>query len=273
MKLRPFLASLAVIPLLFSGCFHRVQPEKTEAVLTQENAYTFSDGTSVSLWQNEVFGYADSYRLDDGTELLWVEEPIGPENCSVGDLALQNLSQTAQSAISAYYQTQGILYDVEETLQTCYSDYLASREAKVGYGSRMLSQSVSPYSFGETVVCFLTSVHEPIPGTAYHMETRLHAFFDRETGEEISVWDLFRVPQEDAITRILAHGNYNAQTLQEMRAALKPEYIGLSATCLEVDFPYGALPSQEYATGIAIRYQELDGLLHDWAIPPQEETP
>lgn len=271
MRQQRFLTITVVFLILLSGCTRKQEPVKIEYELVQEDVVTFFDGNSVSLWQNEPFGFGDCYRLADGTDLLLVESPIWPENCGVGEMSLNLLNEAAQMAISAYYQEQGILYDVNETLHRCYDDYLATREAKMAYYSHILAQSVSPYSFGEKVVCFLTSVQEPVFGTDYHMETRYHAFFDRETGEPVSVWELFTVPKEEAIEEILSYGNYDAQTIADMRAALKPEYIGLSGSCLEVDFPYGVLPNQEYATGIAIRYHELNGLLHDWAIPPQED--
>ena len=53
----------------------------------------------------------------------------------------------------------------------------------------------------------------------------------------------------------------------EQLAALKPEYATFGDSALEVNFPQGTLPSQEYSLGIAVDYTQLGDLLHPWAVP------
>ena len=56
--------------------------------------------------------------------------------------------------------------------------------------------------------------------------------------------------------------------LSEMEAAMKPEYIILFPDALEVAFPQGTLPSQEYSTGIGLNYDDrLLSVLEPWAVP------
>ena len=57
----------------------------------------------------------------------------------------------------------------------------------------------------------------------------------------------------------------------ELEAAFRPEYIRFYSSGLDVTFPRGTLPSQEYTTGGSFDYEELDGLLQPWAIPEEPE--
>lgn len=54
----------------------------------------------------------------------------------------------------------------------------------------------------------------------------------------------------------------------EMEAAFQPEYIILFPNDLEVSFPIGTLPCQEYSSGLGLDYDDrLREIMYDWAIP------
>ena len=72
-----------------------------------------------------------------------------------------------------------------------------------------------------------------------------------------------------ALVDKMAEGGYIPRA--ELEAALRPEYITFRTGGLNLTFPKGTLPSQEYTTGGSFDYAELDGLLQPWAIPVEPE--
>ena len=53
-------------------------------------AAVLADGTKLGVWQYER---ATAYAADDGTELLKVEEPVGPDYNSSSSLSLNDLDE------------------------------------------------------------------------------------------------------------------------------------------------------------------------------------
>lgn len=85
MKLRWMLPALA--------CCSRRPDASEERALTLAQARTFADGGSVDRWQ-DTWG-SDHYHFPDGTELLWVQKPMGPEDVVNGQETVQDLNETA----------------------------------------------------------------------------------------------------------------------------------------------------------------------------------
>ena len=233
--------------------------------LTVRNVYTFSDGVAVDLWE----GWSDhSYRLSDRTELLRIAGH-GPENVYVGNVgSFDDLSPAVREKILAFYEEQGLLYDEMIHLLRAYSFYQSDPE---DFQSLLAGQDISPCYSNENIISFLTTVTEPIsPG---HIdELQLCHTFDRETGERISNYDLFTVPPDELLATLLDHAGYenweDSPSIEEMQAALQPEYIHLSQDHISIMFPSGSLSSQEhgYGFGLSIFGQEWD-VLQSWAQP------
>ncbi len=78
--------------LLLAGCSRRPDASE-ERALTLAQAHTFSNGGSVDRWQ-DTWG-SDHYHFPDGTELLWVQKPMGPEDVVNGQETVQDLNETA----------------------------------------------------------------------------------------------------------------------------------------------------------------------------------
>lgn len=233
----------------------------------REQGITLSDGTAVEIWDTAFF--YTNYILPDGTELLWENRPSGPQNVHVGGVeGFDQLSAPAREAVASYYAEQGLLYNVEEVLERAYADY---RDGGEDFSAYLVEQSVSPSASNERLMYFTTTVFCSIDsGTAE--ETSLPAVFDRETGEKLDIWSLFAVPEAEARAALLdkmADGSDVPRT--ELEAAFRPEYIRFYSSGLDVTFPRGTLPSQEYTTGGSFDYEELDGLLQPWAIPEEPE--
>lgn len=238
------------------------------AVLTKD-ILSLSDGTSIDSWE-----YSDSmvYQLSNGTVLLRVQTPSGPDNVFVGGIeSFNDLSETAKPNILAFYADQGLLYDVKSELERAYADYQQT-ETKSEFQSYMLSQEISPTASNDKVMYFLTCVSLPIDGEN-GQEMRLGAAFDRDTGKYINAWELFSCAKEEAIKKILDLAQVTDPVLRaEMEKAFAPEYIVLFQDNLEVSFPARTLPSQENCYMLGLNYnEELCKILNEWAIPDHKE--
>lgn len=254
--------------LLLAGCARRAEPpEERELTLEEARAYTFSDGTSVDRWKD--FLGADRYLLPDGTDLLWVREPMGPENVANGQENVQDLNGTARAAVLAWFEDRGLLYDVEEELERAYALYRRCRESGETYQDGMVEQVIAPASSNERIICFRTSVTRPLDEPRMVEGLQLGTVFDRETGRVISGWDLFTIPAAEVRAWVAKQAAPDDPVLrEEMEAALEPEWIVLEPGGLYVEFPRGTLPSQETACGWFEEYEKAPGaVLQPWAVP------
>lgn len=253
--------------VLLAGCFSDVQQMEETWVLEDEKVITFSDGESADLWRTDRIGYA-FYKLSDRTMLLTIQEPSGPDNVFVGGVeSFADLSESVQDAVSTFYKEQGVLYDTRSQLQNAYADYLTCKENGTEFNKHYISQNIAPSASNKNIMSFLTSVILPVDGQIVR-ELRWGAAFNRETGEVLSNWDLFTLPEAEARQWLLDAFDVDDPIIKaEMDDALKPEYIILFPENLEVTFPQGTLPSQAYSYGFGIKYNELQDVLHPWAIP------
>jgi hypothetical protein len=272
MKMKRLFAALLLCCLvILPGCGADRRQEEEKWVLEEEKAITFSDGESANLWRTNHSG-SDIYKLSDGTILLTIHDPIGPDNVSViGIESFDDLSESAQKAVSAFFEEQGLLYDTRSELENAYAEYLACKESGIEYNGRHVRQEIVPTASNENIMCFITSVTLPMNGQMAQ-ELRLGAVFDKKTGEIMSNWDLFTLPEKEARQRLLDAFNVADPTLRaEMEAALKPEYIILLPDNLEVAFPLEAMPSQDYINSVGVDYNEIRTILQPWAIPENPE--
>lgn len=245
-----------------------IMPVQTEEELglKEKKVITFSDGTSADLWWPDHSG-SDIYKLSDGTILLTILDPTGPDNVYVGGVESFNaLSESAQKAVGEYYEKQGLLYDTQSELENAYTEYLTCKESGAEYHERYIAQDIAPTASNDTIMCFLTSVYLPANGQTAQ-ELHLGAAFDRKTGDALSNWDLFTLPEEKTRQWLLDAFQVDSSLRAEMEAALKPEYIILFPEYLEVTFPQGTLPSQEYSYGVGLEYNKLKAVLQPWAVP------
>lgn len=230
-----------------------------------ETSLNLSDGTTVDVLKNSG---SISYLLSDGTELLRVENPSGPDNVIVGGTdSFDDLSEAAQTNILTYYSEQGLLYDVNKVLEQAYADY-QNTENKDEFTSYMLSQEIAPSASNERILYFITSVQLPIDSQNMQ-EVHLGAAFDRETGSHISNWELFSCSEEETKQILLDIAQIKHSPLrEEMEAAFSPEYLTFFTDNLEISFPAGTLPSQENCYILGLDYdRELCQILNEWAIP------
>ena len=231
-----------------------------------QNVFALSDGTEIDLIQYDSSPFAyNIYRLRDGKQLLRELPPSGPENVSVGGVAsFDDLSPAAQEAVSAYYDRQGLLYDIKQQVEAAYQAYRTDPNSPPFH----VEQSISPSAASSRVLYFLTSVTMP-GGNGSGKELRLGDAFDRETGARLPPLTLFSLPPEQVPEALVSLSKPENDTLHtEMLAAFRPEYLVFFPEHLELNFPRGTLPSQEYDYIAALDYTpQLTALLQSWAIP------
>lgn len=246
------------------------QGDQIEVVgILQPDACVLKDGIHVDVW---AYTNGTSYVLPSGVELLWVQNPMGPNHVSVGGTeGFDDLTEAAQTGILGFYRKQGLLYDVQTELEKAYEAYCQGQE-DAAFQSRSLRQDVSPTAYNSTLIYFLTSVGIPTDGS-HNQEIRLGAAFDKETGEHLENWELLSCPPEEAQTRLLDLAGITDPVLRkEMEQAFSWDNIIFFSDHLEICFQEGVLPSQKYGSILALDYDPpLLELLHPWAVPAERE--
>ena len=221
MKLRWVLPALACC-LLLAGCSRQAEIRELEFALAEEQAFTLSDGTTVDLWRKD--GWEDGnyyYRLSDGTDLLRVKLPVGPENVHNTYENVEDLNETARAAVLAWFEDRGLLYDTERELERAYGWYLACQENREEYADRFVQQIIYPAGSNEAIICFVTEVTLPLEEPQMVEMITLQTVFDRETGQVISGWDLFTIPEAEVRAWVAEHAAGDDPVLRrEMEAAL-----------------------------------------------------
>ncbi len=243
--------------------------------LLRKEAKTLADGTVLDILETDT---GITYQLPDGTEILRVSRPNGPDNVYVANReSFDSFSEAAKQKVLDYYDNRGLLYDEEATLEQAYARYTEYGEE---FSTYRLEQCVSPAASNDSIMSFLTSVTIPLENGQSGHEIRLGEIFDKKTGEHINGYDIFSCDAEKAADIIVeAAFGYGATHYSEsvngderlkdkLKAALKPEYIILWNENLEVAFPAGTLESFEHCYLVGIEYtEEIKAIMHPWAIP------
>ncbi len=157
------------------------------------DAVLLSDGTVLDAWKTDLFG--TTYQTRDGTELLREDAPSGPEHHHVGGIekSFDDLSEAAKPRVAEFYEKQGRLYDLQAQLERAWAAY---QEDPDGFSSFFVSQDSWPAAFSEQIFYFRTDLNQTVSGNTVQ-QTTLCAAFDRETGANIPLADLFLCPEEE----------------------------------------------------------------------------
>lgn len=233
-------------------------------------AVTLRDGTAVDVLEEGRYIAGRIYCLPDGAELLWVRGPSGPDGYYVGGLeSFDDLSETAREKVLAWYEAKGALYDETEELERAYSSWKAKGE---DFQCHMVEQEVTPSAASERVMYFATTVTLPLDhgDSCTSCTLNLGAAFDRETGEYLSLWDLFRCPEEEA-RRAIIDGALDWPESGGVRAGLEaaftPERVIVSSDSMTMNYEPGSMPSQEHGWTFYVGLDKLRELMYPWAAP------
>lgn len=230
--------------------------------------YLLSDGTALTVRKDYTH---TAYFTPDDIEILREQEPIGPNNVSVGGIpSLDMLNAQAQEEILAYYERQGLLYDLDEELERAWQCYQAS-DNKLLFQSHHLAQDICPSAANHRLVWYSVYVTRPV-GDGLHQQSSTHTVFNRETGKVIDTAELFDCTEAELGRRILEIVSMpDTELSREMEKAFRFEYLDFDSNSLDVCFPAGSLSSQKADHLLAIEYEDLAGYIHSWAIPDSIE--
>lgn len=236
--------------------------------------FKLKDGTEVEIWA-EDFGKTQVYKLEDGTELLRDGGKRNPSNVVIsGQEKFGELKEEVKTRILTYMEEHIALYDVTEELEKAYAVYRTKTEQKE-FDTPLLNQETFLQASNDRMLYFI--VNGTVSEQGEHTtEIGMGMAFDRETGEPVEMWDLFRCTREELVQTILKCSKISDPVLeQEMFEALRPEYILFYPNTLEVRFPNGTLPSKEekdqsYAS-FAFDWSEkaIKEIVYEWAIPKE----
>lgn len=155
------------------------------------DAAVLSDGTVLDAWKSDLLG--TTYQTKDGVELLRENAPNGPENQIVlGMESFDDLSEAAKLNVSKFYKNQGKLYDLQAELERAWMAYRADPTA---FSSFFIQQDTSPAASSERVFYFRTDLTQTVSGNTVQ-QTTLCAAFDRDSGTNIPLEDLFTSPED-----------------------------------------------------------------------------
>ena len=240
----------------------------------KRGALTLEDGTVIDLLDEGYYAATHTYCLPDGVELLWVRGPSGPEGHYVGGLeSFDDLSQRAREKILAYYEERGLLYDEGEELEKAYAAYLEQGE---DFQTRMVEQDVSPSASSEKVIYFHTGLTLPLylegDGTVYTLS--LGDAFDRETGEYLSLWDLFQCSEEEArqaTTDAPLDWRGSGGVRAGLEAAFDPERVVVGTDGLYMHFEPGVISEEPTGYAFNADLSKLQDLMYGWAVPVKQD--
>lgn len=265
-----------LLPLVLAGllcltaCGRTQEEREVEPdTLLEETAVVFDDGVTASLWQRPHFG-EKVYRLSDGTELLTVNSPNTVDNVAVLDMeGYEGLSEAAGQKVLDYFTDLGILFDEEGELRRSYEDYCLAKDEDRDFNTHMLAQDSSPYGENDSYLCYITTVQYPedLRFDRAILEDRYSVIFDKQTGDVVSPWELFRVPEKQARQFILDQAmRYYRGDPVDVDRVLEDSRIFWSERGLSIDFPQGALPGEQYAWGMSIQPEDLTDVLTEKAL-------
>ena len=264
------LIGLLLCCFILSGCSNHSEPVYDKPILVQEGAYTLSDGTVVDLWKTSVLDHA-IYQTTEGVELLRIPEQVDIANVHVGGFAsFGTLDEPVQEKIRSSYDKNFPELDIPGMLENAWSDYHTS-DREEGFSAHYASQYLYPSVSNDRFVVYCVETMIPIEGSNVRFEYS-DAIFDRRTGEVIEFWDLFSRSKEEAIEVLARKMDTNGNQFPELKAALENSATArLQQGGIEFCFPLGTLSWSEYDQFMYYSCDELDDILHDWAITEKAE--
>lgn len=226
------------------------------------DVYTLNDGTVLDCIKTS---FKDIYTLKDGTAILSYSTENLSDDYIASATQASGLSRTAHKKIIDFFDGLPLKYTLEEQLEKAYAEYLSDDSFQENAVSTYLSHSMS----NGDIISFTVTSFLPLEGQ-YSTSIDECYIFDVDTGNQISNFDIFSVPVDTAIDKMLEISNVtDVQLAAKMKKELKPEYIQLSDTGIQIFFPDGVLDSHSTVFIVSNNFsnETMKEILHPWALP------
>ena len=256
--------------LLLAGCGVQPEPDYDEPVLVQAGAYTLTDGTQVDVWQTAVLQHT-VYQTPDGMELLWIPEWVDIANVHVVNMtSFEDLNETARTEIRNFYKDNLPELDVQVLLENAWSEYCAPDRSE-SFSGHYASQCIYPCAENDALIAYCVETTIPIEGSNVRVEY-FNTIFERQTGEVIGFWDLFKVDEEETADYIAEKLAKHDGEYHKIRKALTEQAsVRIQQGGFEFMFPAGSIYLSEYDAYMYLSCEELEDILHPWAITEEFE--
>lgn len=255
----------ALASYFFSSCGTKIGPDPFfEEKLMEENAYKFSDGTVASMWEGFVGKY--KYKLADGTVLLDFHDSDHTMHAG----GYNNLSDKAKAKVDEYYYNQSPLYDVPTALEAAYADYLSDKE---GFKTHPLQREVYNSCENDYYLCQITELITPASSEDFENEIdvkHLSVIFDKATGEVVSPWKLFNVPEAQA-KRIMVDAMGDVYDKELLLSEIDKAQIQWYGDHMQIEFFAGTIPGMTMNHSAGISGENLIPYLDEKALPKISE--
>ena len=164
----------------------------------------------------------------------------------------------ATKKVSAYFQEQGMMEDIDSLLAEAKKAYNSSDD----YNARHYRQDTQLTATTNAMWAFNTEITVPYSDGYTHLE--YSNFFDPSTGEPLDFWDLFSAPKEDVQKKLISYGTgyYDEQLMID---TFDPSFVSFGTEVIMVNYAPGTL--MDTSAGYSIEYSDLADILHPWAIP------
>lgn len=226
--------------------------------IREETPLLLEDGTPVWRWRR---ANGDRFCLDDGTELMW-------QDGFPGSLYSPQGSGEVNDRIARWAEDRGLLYDPMAELNRAYKAY---RENPADFQSFHVGQELFASAAGEGVLYYCTSLTYSL-GSQEAAQTQFTTAFDRETGAELPMAELFTCGEEEVPAILLASSGLGDEALlEELERTFRLEYLTFWSEGMEIFYPAGVLRDYETPFILSVNPAAARSVLKSWAVPESWE--
>ena len=177
----------------------------------KESIYTLKDGSVVDLYGKDSGEERVSYVLENSAdyiycddELLLIEYPFHFINYEKFDF--HSITETTEGKINEYYENMGILYDIEDELESALldPDYHSIIQTRASMTSN------KDYLFIET---YITRYYNGAPANMFFFDTECCeiSLWDIKTGELTEFKDIFKLSPDETVKTILGNADIEVE--------------------------------------------------------------
>lgn len=229
---------------------------------------TLKDGTTVNTRLNRE---GLSYFAPDGMMLLQIYNQV-PGEYFVDRVDVDIVSDEVQAKLYLRYQEQRF-DDIEQT-ERAWAEYCDLGKPK-DFRAYVARQVTSTSFYNDRVIFYYTDVTLSRNVHRYYYRY-YNEIIDRETGEQVSFWELFKPSESEMREWISKDYAWDPELQSFMAENFDPSWVHFGLEGVTLYIPWDALPNDKGPVQGGGRYytnEEFAAMLQDWVLPLQETHP